>query len=57
MGFMSSSGGEKFSVVMFDIDSKDATIGLSCPPRPFLDRQFLQSMRDNCLQEQGTHCI
>ncbi|XP_076436288.1 eEF1A lysine and N-terminal methyltransferase-like [Babylonia areolata] len=33
--------GEKRQVVMFDVDSKDTSLGLSCPPPAFLTPQFL----------------
>ncbi|XP_073967697.1 eEF1A lysine and N-terminal methyltransferase homolog [Choristoneura fumiferana] len=35
-----SSGGQ-YSSVMFDMDSKDRTLGLSCPPRQFLADEVL----------------
>ena len=38
---------------MFDVDSKDATVGMSCPPKPFVDPDFVKFMRDRRLTEQG----
>nr|KAG5705790.1 hypothetical protein BaRGS_027449 [Batillaria attramentaria] len=34
--------GEKRDVVMFDVDSKDRSLGLSCPPAAFVDEEFLK---------------
>ena len=32
-------------VIMLDVDSKDVTVGLSCPPQPFVDLTFLQKIK------------
>lgn len=42
----------KFKAIMFDVDSKDSSIGLSCPPKAFIDCQFLEKVSD-CLSEDG----
>ncbi|XP_061708112.1 eEF1A lysine and N-terminal methyltransferase homolog [Cydia pomonella] len=37
--------GTQYSVVMFDMDSKDRTVGLSCPPRQFLHDEQLARVK------------
>lgn len=43
--------GQSFKAILFDVDSKDATVGMSCPPIEFLDAEVLEivkaSIRDN----------
>lgn len=34
--------GEKRDVILFDVDSKDSSVGLSCPPAAFVDETFLK---------------
>nr|KAF6396603.1 eEF1A lysine and N-terminal methyltransferase [Rousettus aegyptiacus] len=44
----SLAGGEarpRYDVIMFDVDSKDPTLGMSCPPPAFVDQPFLQKVR------------
>ena len=43
---------KKFSVIMLDVDSKDISSGLSCPPAAFTDSACLQRMAD-CLVPGG----
>ncbi|KAM6218574.1 eEF1A lysine and N-terminal methyltransferase isoform 2-T2 [Rhynchocyon petersi] len=41
-------GGEAqphYDVIMFDVDSKDPTLGMSCPPPAFVDHAFLQNVK------------
>ncbi|XP_072686713.1 eEF1A lysine and N-terminal methyltransferase isoform X4 [Canis lupus baileyi] len=35
----------RYSVIMFDVDSKDPTLGMSCPPPAFVDQPFLQKVK------------
>lgn len=37
--------GNHYEAVMFDMDSKDRTVGLSCPPKQFLDNQVLDDVK------------
>lgn len=37
-------GGHSFDVVMFDVDSKDTTLGMSCPPPTFVDTLLLKKI-------------
>ncbi|XP_005374908.1 PREDICTED: methyltransferase-like protein 13 isoform X2 [Chinchilla lanigera] len=42
------AGGEArthYDVIMFDVDSKDPTLGMSCPPPAFVDQPFLQKVK------------
>ena len=49
---------EKFHVVIFDVDAKDAlSTGVSFPPKEFLDPTFLQHVASNVLSEEGMLCI
>ncbi|XP_015687503.1 eEF1A lysine and N-terminal methyltransferase isoform X1 [Protobothrops mucrosquamatus] len=34
-----------YDVIMFDVDSKDSTLGISCPPPAFVDKIFLQKVK------------
>uniref|UniRef100_A0A8C6VDE4 eEF1A lysine and N-terminal methyltransferase n=1 Tax=Naja naja TaxID=35670 RepID=A0A8C6VDE4_NAJNA len=34
-----------YDVIMFDVDSKDSTLGISCPPPAFVEKTFLQQVR------------
>ncbi|CAH2246693.1 jg3534, partial [Pararge aegeria aegeria] len=37
-----AESGNQYGAVLFDMDSKDRTVGLSCPPRQFLSDEVLQ---------------
>ncbi|KAL1123784.1 hypothetical protein AAG570_001557 [Ranatra chinensis] len=38
----SAKKGEQYSAIMFDVDSKDMTVGMSCPPSSFVQADFLK---------------
>ena len=38
--------------MMFDIDSKDKTVGMSCPPLAFVEKDFLKTV-DSMLHPEG----
>lgn len=43
-----AGGGEArpcYDVIMFDVDSKDPTLGMSCPPPAFVEQSFLQNVK------------
>ncbi|XP_028174754.1 eEF1A lysine and N-terminal methyltransferase homolog isoform X3 [Ostrinia furnacalis] len=40
-----AQAGHKFETVMFDMDSKDRALGLSCPPPQFLHNQVLDDVK------------
>uniref|UniRef100_UPI00398E9C36 eEF1A lysine and N-terminal methyltransferase n=1 Tax=Pristiophorus japonicus TaxID=55135 RepID=UPI00398E9C36 len=42
---LADSGTVTYDVVMFDVDNKDTTLGMSCPPPAFVDDLFLQKVR------------
>ncbi|XP_069356733.1 eEF1A lysine and N-terminal methyltransferase homolog [Maniola hyperantus] len=39
-----ANAGHQYGAVLFDMDSKDRTLGLSCPPRQFLNDDVLQQV-------------
>lgn len=43
---------KKYKAILFDINNKDATIGLSCPPKQFLEMSMLKAVA-TCLTENG----
>ncbi|KAK9879389.1 hypothetical protein WA026_006458 [Henosepilachna vigintioctopunctata] len=40
-----SEEGQTLSAVLFDVDSKDTSIGMSCPPKEFLEDEVLDNIR------------
>lgn len=48
----SSNEGKKFNAILFDVDSKDTSVGMSCPPRQFVEPDFLKVVQ-NCLTDDG----
>ncbi|KAI4498610.1 hypothetical protein M0802_006316 [Mischocyttarus mexicanus] len=47
-----ASEGKKYSAILFDVDNKDTTVGMSCPPKQFLEMDLLK-MVHSCLAENG----
>ena len=47
----------RYDYVMFDVDSKDSTVGMSCPPKPFVSPEFIKHLREHCLADQGTRSL
>nr|XP_033816914.1 eEF1A lysine and N-terminal methyltransferase isoform X3 [Geotrypetes seraphini] len=45
-------GDAHYDVIMFDVDSKDPSLGISCPPPAFVEKHFLQKVR-NILMPEG----
>ncbi|XP_014678496.1 PREDICTED: methyltransferase-like protein 13 [Priapulus caudatus] len=39
-----SKEGSKKHMVLLDVDSKDSSVGMSCPPASFVEREFLQTI-------------
>jgi len=39
-------------IVILDVNSKDVTLGMSCPPAAFVDAEFLKSV-DHILKPTG----
>ncbi|GLV46168.1 uncharacterized protein CBL_02884 [Carabus blaptoides fortunei] len=44
--------GSTFDAILFDVDSKDPTLGMSCPPKEFLERNALENVQ-KCLSSNG----
>ncbi|CAN9500634.1 unnamed protein product [Ophioblennius macclurei] len=42
---LEKEGGTLFDVVMFDVDNKDSSLGMSCPPAAFVETPLLQKVR------------
>ncbi|XP_049870997.1 eEF1A lysine and N-terminal methyltransferase homolog [Pectinophora gossypiella] len=40
-----AANGNQYTAVMFDMDSKDSSLGLSCPPKQFLDNDVLDNVK------------
>lgn len=43
---------KKYKAILFDVDSKDTTVGMSCPPKQFLELSLLKTVT-TCLTEDG----
>lgn len=41
----SSEGNVQFQSILFDVDSKDQSVGISCPPKAFLDIETLEALK------------
>ncbi|KAG8555837.1 hypothetical protein GDO81_017834 [Engystomops pustulosus] len=41
---LAGKGKSLYDVVMFDVDSKDSSLGMSCPPPAFVEKPFLQKV-------------
>lgn len=40
-----SSSEEQFQSILFDVDSKDKSLGISCPPKEFLENEVLTAVK------------
>ncbi len=52
--YIRTFNGDGYHLVMFDVDSKDSSVGMSCPPRQFVELEMLQTIKEKCLQPNGT---
>jgi spermidine synthase len=43
---------KKYDAILFDVDSKDTSLGMSCPPKQFVKPAFLKTV-NNCLTNEG----
>ncbi|XP_045905271.1 eEF1A lysine and N-terminal methyltransferase [Micropterus dolomieu] len=41
---LEKEGGRLFDAIMFDVDNKDSTVGMSCPPAAFVETSVLQKV-------------
>ncbi|XP_043250417.1 eEF1A lysine and N-terminal methyltransferase homolog [Colletes gigas] len=48
----SVASGQKYKAILFDVDSKDTTVGISCPPKQFLEMSIIKSVSE-CLMDGG----
>lgn len=48
--------GLKFSVVMFDVDNKDTSLGMSCPPKEFVSEDVIANVK-NILSDDGNSIL
>ncbi|XP_076625513.1 eEF1A lysine and N-terminal methyltransferase homolog [Colletes latitarsis] len=48
----SVANGQKYKAILFDVDSKDTTVGISCPPKQFLEMSIIKSVSE-CLMDGG----
>jgi spermidine synthase len=39
------SSGKQFQSILFDVDSKDQSLGISCPPKEFLEPKILEAVK------------
>lgn len=42
--------GQSFKAILFDVDSKDPSVGMSCPPVQFLDQEVLDTVK-SCIRD------
>ncbi|XP_074523549.1 eEF1A lysine and N-terminal methyltransferase [Halichoeres trimaculatus] len=42
---LQEGGTRQFDVIMFDVDNKDCSVGMSCPPAAFVETSMLQKVR------------
>jgi spermidine synthase len=45
-----------FDAILFDVDSKDVSVGMSCPPKIFLEPACLESVKQ-CIGERGVFIL
>lgn len=48
----SASAGKRFSAILFDVDSKETSVGMSCPPKQFIEISILQAVA-KCIGNTG----
>lgn len=41
---LASQGGHSYDIIIFDVDSKDPTLGMSCPPPAFVETSLLEKV-------------
>uniref|UniRef100_A0A8C6JTY7 eEF1A lysine and N-terminal methyltransferase n=1 Tax=Melopsittacus undulatus TaxID=13146 RepID=A0A8C6JTY7_MELUD len=42
---LAAEASAQYDAIMFDVDSKDLTVGMSCPPPAFVEKHFLQKVK------------
>lgn len=56
VAFFPFEGCRSFDVIMFDVDNKDSTLGMSCPPAAFVEAPILQKVC-SLLTPRGTESL
>ena len=46
-----------FDAIIFDVDSKELSEGLSCPPKPFLENEFLEKVKLLLIERKGVFIL
>jgi spermidine synthase len=46
------TAGDKYDLILLDVDSKDPTVGMSSPPKAFIQPEFLSKLAA-CLEATG----
>ncbi|CAI5776318.1 eEF1A lysine and N-terminal methyltransferase isoform X3 [Podarcis lilfordi] len=49
---LAAEASSSYDAIMFDVDSKDSALGMSCPPPAFVEKSFLQKVR-TLLKKEG----
>ncbi|CAK9813196.1 eEF1A lysine and N-terminal methyltransferase homolog [Anthophora plagiata] len=52
----SAANEKKYKAILFDVDSKDTTVGISCPPKQFLEMSVIKSVA-KCLTYDGIYIL
>lgn len=47
-----ANSGKSYKAILFDVDSKDTSLGMSCPPKVFLDKVVMDNVK-KCIGEKG----
>ncbi|TRY74390.1 hypothetical protein TCAL_04600 [Tigriopus californicus] len=57
--FLNTIKTETYDVIMLDVDSKDSSIGMSCPPKPFVEAETIRQIQHHCLtkDQQGVFVL
>lgn len=47
-----ATSGKTYKAILFDVDSKDTSLGMSCPPKVFLEQSVMDDVK-KCIGEKG----
>ncbi len=47
-----ANNGKSYNAILFDVDSKDTSLGMSCPPKIFLEKVVMDNVK-KCIGEKG----
>jgi hypothetical protein len=47
LAFLKNSEKLKYHSIIFDVDSKDPSLGMSCPPKEFLEKDILKAVESS----------